>query len=219
MRTLLYLFSQLIQIATRLATRITLMLIGCGVRLLYWSVRVYGWGRVVSVLGALVVSIWLNVTVFSSNGWIGFEQLCFSVPLSTVIIWGVGRVMVALLGGWGRGVLLQLQARRTIMRIVPSNGIPLSNPAGRTRIQPPPESGVFWEQILRWENLMQSWRRVEANGGAAGRRGNAGSFRGGSGTPIAPINRATLDMAIPSSRATGCRSAEAIWREATTGNL
>jgi hypothetical protein len=75
--TLFQLLADLIRMLLRFALRLMETLIGCAVRLLYWTVRTYGWGRTGGFLAALATSymvfsrlVWRQWGITVSRGWL-----------------------------------------------------------------------------------------------------------------------------------------------------
>lgn len=94
MNWILRIVYQIVRLLLELTVRGGLMLLGCGVRLLFWSVRTYGWGRVGGFLVALFASLWINLQL----DWLsGSAAMLFSTILGTFILWG----LVAGLFTWG----------------------------------------------------------------------------------------------------------------------
>jgi group II intron reverse transcriptase/maturase len=140
-------FFRLVYIVVRLllewGMRLSLELVGCGVRLLYWSVRAYGWGRVGSFLAALGMSLWVHHHL----GWLSLSGASLgSVAAGTLALWG---------GLWGLVPWIRRGWR-------PS---PVSPPASRGT---EPGDAPLWEELVRPTTLRAAWQRVLRRGGGPG---------------------------------------------------
>jgi len=180
---LMHLFIQIIRMFFSFTFHVMGLLLGCFVRLLYWSVRRYGWGRVFCFFGALTISGWLNFRLLPAI----YPEICildakiilFGVPLGTLVVWGIGWGSIQGIGYAWRASLakaerLSLSALRE-RRSVGTGLKPVQIGAESNSLAPanqpmtiPTESGPLWEQVNRWENLLRAWQRVEANSGGAG---------------------------------------------------
>ena len=114
MNGLVSLLSKAIYLLLQAGVQAGLLFLGCGVRLLYWSVRTYGWWRVGSFLLALSGTLWMHAQL----SWLSFSSASLAgVLVGTLGLWGV------LLSGalwltrrWQRwGTEDQGNARRIIM--------------------------------------------------------------------------------------------------------
>lgn len=142
------------------------MLIGCFVRLLYWSVRTYGWGQVVGVIGALILGdliyfdlfpkLWHNVRWFSP------KPMLIGIPSLAIIVWGIGRMIV-----WGSQEALQALTSRSRENHIPET-IEQRQIERTEQVVTRTPSGQIWDQVVNWDNMMRAWQRVEVNGGSAG---------------------------------------------------
>src|SRR5574337_1043468 len=82
---LLWLVSETTYLLVKVGTRMASEIVGCGVRLFYWSVRAYGWGRVAGVLLSLAGSLWLNAQM----GWLSMSiHSVAGVLAGAVTAWG-----------------------------------------------------------------------------------------------------------------------------------
>ena len=169
------LFIELIRMLLGFTFHVARLLTGCFVRLLYWSVRRYGWGRVFCFFGALNISAWLNFRLLPAIQpgicILDAKIILLGVPLGTLVVWGIGWGSIQGIGYAWRVSLANLRERRSFgtglkpVQIGAESGTlaPASQP-----MTIPTESGPLWEQVIRWENLLRAWQRVEANGGSAG---------------------------------------------------
>jgi group II intron reverse transcriptase/maturase len=170
MRWLFRLVYVVVRLLLEWGVRLSLELVGCSVRLLYWSVRTYGWGRVGSFLAALWVSLWVH----HHFGWLSLSST------------SLGSVAVGTLGLWGGLLGLSLWLthwwhRRTDASRVPSRPTAASAWLGAPVVlgAPPAETssasaGVknggtpLWEQVVHPTTLQIAWQRVRVRGGGPG---------------------------------------------------
>lgn len=153
--------------------RITYELVGCAVRLFYWSVQRYGWGRV----GAFVAAFWASVWAHRSLGWLDLS------------IETLGSIILGTLGLWGSLMALSLwithswHHRRTYpWPVHQASPLPVATQPSTIQAlasaQPPriataslvgaERGGAIWEQAIHPTTLQQAWQRVLARGGAPG---------------------------------------------------
>jgi group II intron reverse transcriptase/maturase len=178
MHILIRLLAELIRMLIRFTFQLAALLLGCFVRLLYWSVRVYGWGRVLGFFAALTISGWVNFRILPAIGMFSVKGILIGVPLGTLIVWGIGWASFWGIGyAWQRATYnLQGRLNRNETNCLAPPGL---NPAQTSTASaaltpaPPPvtiptESGPLFQQVIHWENLLRAWQRVEANGGSAG---------------------------------------------------
>ena len=168
---LMRLFTQLILMLIRFTFHAVVLLLGCFVRLFYWSVRVYGWGRVFGFFGALTISGWINFRLLAATQIPDAKIILIGIPLGTLIVWGIGWASLQGIGYAWRESLANLRERRSVgTGLTPASTGTASGeqPPATQPVTIPTESGPLWEQVIRWENLLRAWQRVEANGGSAG---------------------------------------------------
>lgn len=160
MSQLLWLLSKITYLLLKAGVRIGLELTGCMVRLLYWSVRTYGWGRVGSFLLAFSGSLWLH----AQFGWLSLSSYSLAgVLVSTLGLWG------ALLGG-AIGLSRYWQWRWTADQPRLQDFIP--KPAHRMPNNVALAEGTeLWERLLDPATLQQAWQRVMLRGGGPGSDG------------------------------------------------
>lgn len=180
MRTLLWLFAQVVWLLVQFVLAAILEIVRCTMRLLYWTVRTYGWGRVGSFLGAVVISLWLHAAL---------DRLAFtgasmgSLTVSTLAVW----VGLWVGGRWlvQRGRQWLTSARQAAASSLPHadtgspprapEGVPASVPspsAASSSSSPPSVEGRgLWEQILSLATLQEAWRRVLVRQGSPGSDG------------------------------------------------
>jgi len=65
MSILMRLFADLVRVIIRSLFQLIILILGCLVRLLYWIVRTYGWGRVFSFFGATTLSGWVYFDIIT----------------------------------------------------------------------------------------------------------------------------------------------------------
>jgi hypothetical protein len=164
------LLADLIRMLVAFAFQMTLLALGCVVRLLYWSVRAYGWGRVGGLIGALAIGVWLSVRLW---GWAVDERMALTVAGTSAALYGGAAWLPRLVArAWAPG------------RVAGRPEQPLSfvgpGPGGRALPAPPagvaplaaspaaPPAGSIWPELVAQETLHRAWERVVANRGAAG---------------------------------------------------
>lgn len=164
MNQLLWLMSKILLLMLRAAIHVGLELLGCAVRLFYWSVRTYGWGKVTSFLMALAGSIWLHAQFgrLSSS-----SASLVTVSIGTAALWG------ALLGGalW---VTHQWQGWSTTRQHSPNPAYFPDPPIGIINAERfegtsyVAEGSELWERLVDRATLQQAWQRVLLRGGGPG---------------------------------------------------
>lgn len=161
-----------VRLLLTLAVRLTLDLVGFGVRLLYWSVRTYGWGRVGSFIGALWVSLWIHQHLgkLSLSG-----ASVSSVAVGTLGLWGgVMGAYLLLAHTWGqraesRHSLLQLPSTRPSFPVcAPALTAPAPGETGRKVLSGGNQGTPLWEQTVHPDTLKEASRRVLGRGGGPG---------------------------------------------------
>lgn len=152
MNILLKLVADLTRMLVELAIQLCLMLMGLLVRLIYWTVRTYGWGKVASFVVLAGVGYWLFTQGF---GWLAL------IPL------GLGALLPPLVNQW--------RGRREL-------GVPRNPRMGRGQTQsdgfsrleeliaPAPETFPSTQgQSISDEGLLsQAWERTRQRGGSPG---------------------------------------------------
>lgn len=178
--------ARIIEMSLRFAFAVILEILGFSVRLLYWSVRNYGWGRVVSFL----IAFWLSIEFHRRFGWLSLTTATLgSVAISTLGIWGV--IISSYL--WLSNMW---QQRRTSRSEVSQHIFPTFAPQNETcsnarlgsdsfsfntvssadgKIYPtsssPDKAAPLWAQVLHPSNLKEAWQRVLVRGGSPGSDG------------------------------------------------
>ena len=198
MRWLVRLVCEIVRLLVLGTVRASLQVLGCGVRLLYWSVRTYGWGRVGSFLAALWGSLWIHQQAhrLSFTG-----QSLGSVSLATLVLWG------GLLGGcswltraWRRRMASpDLSALPIMLPETSSSALPAPRLDGRvqalsvparvggspmwtrelsgttTQTLPAPAhtggGGPVWEDAVSLTRLRAAWQRILIRAGGPGSDG------------------------------------------------
>lgn len=185
MGILMRLVARIIEMSLRFAFSATLEILGFLVRLLYWSIRNYGWGRVVSFL----MAFWLSFELHQQFGWLSFSATTLgSMAISTLVIWG------AIIGCflWLPHLWQQIRASRSEVSPPPSiftsrnqnethanasGSGSLSSPLSPVsfideKVHPssrsPDKATPLWAQVLHPSILQEAWRRVLARGGSPG---------------------------------------------------
>ncbi|WP_448583244.1 CRISPR-associated primase-polymerase type A1 [Thermocrinis sp.] len=188
MEILLRLMAKIVFLLVQFTLKAGLEILGCGVRLLYWSVRTYGWGRVIALFLALWLSVWVHQQLCNS---FAFPASLGSIAFATLSFWGI---MVGgylwLVRRWQQGVRnwsvgTSLQSRWNSHAHAPSNSpepqrdsfsLPTSLTSGALPPQqaaPSPCGTSLWEQVLSSSTLQEAWRRVLMRGGSPGLDGMA----------------------------------------------
>ena len=169
MSQLLWLLSKITYLLLKAWVRIGLELIGCMVRLLYWSVRTYGWGRVGSLLLALAGSLWLHAQLGRlslSSGSLA------SVLVGTLGFWGT------LLGGalwlsrrWQEWSWNSYPLRLKTQNLISEQAYRTSDATTVSASVALAEGTELWERLLAPATLQQAWQRVFMRGGGPGSDG------------------------------------------------
>lgn len=164
MNRLLWLMNKIVLLMLRAAIHVSLELLGCAVRLFYWSVRTYGWGKVTSFLIALAGSIWLH----AQFGRLHLSSTSLAtVAVGTAALWGV------LLGGafW---LSRRWQERSNARQHSPNPAYfpdPPISIINTERSEGTPyvaEATELWERLVDRATLHQAWQRVLLRGGGPG---------------------------------------------------
>jgi len=186
MGILLRLTAKIVFLLMQFILRAELEILGCMVRLLYWSVRTYGWGRVAAFFLALWLSVWVHQQLGSP---FTFPASLGSIAFVTFSLWGI------MVGGylwlarrWRQGMIDQFvrvspQSWRNFSNPTPSVSpaiqkdvsFPSASLASKTlpsRQETPSPCGTsLWEQVLSLTTLQEAWRRVLVRGGGPGSDG------------------------------------------------
>ncbi|MFA0783435.1 CRISPR-associated primase-polymerase type A1 [Fervidibacter sacchari] len=183
MGILLRLMAKIVFLLVQFTLKAGLEVLGCIVRLLYWSVRTYGWGRVAAFFLALWLSVWVHqqlgspFTLPASLGSIAFVTFSFWGIMVGGYLWLARR--------WQQGVRnwsvrTSPQSRWNSHAHAPSNSPApqrdsLSLPTSLTSGALPSQQAVLspcgtslWEQVLSLTTLKEAWRRVLVRGGSPG---------------------------------------------------
>ncbi|MCC6445645.1 MAG: hypothetical protein IT210_19590 [Armatimonadetes bacterium] len=165
---LVRLIIDIVRMLLAFALKVAADLIGCAIRLLYWSVRIYGWGKVAGVLLALAASLWLSAWRSGSRG---AASPFWGVLFVAVLLWGAGWLAVfgvrpafgKLRAGRARDRLPAPDACRALPPF-PSPTADASAPAvARTD-----QAASLWARATGPERLQEAWQRVTARGGGPG---------------------------------------------------
>lgn len=145
--------------------RLSLEIVGCVVRLLYWSVRTYGWGRVSSFIACLWLSLWLHHH---------FDRLSlssttlFSAAACTLGLWG------AFVGSY-RWLALQWRRRTERPLAVPCDLVPIPENTKRLAQELTSTEGAggnnLWEKVVHPDTLHRAWQKVLGKAGGPGSDG------------------------------------------------
>ena len=178
--------AKIVFLLVQFTLRAALEVLGCMVRLLYWSVRTYGWGRV----AAFFLALWLSVWVHQQLG----NPFAFPASLGSIafVAFGFWGLMV---GGylWLARLWQQGMSDRSVRALLPSQGnfhahvpsaplapqgnassLSASTPSGvlpSRQAVPSPYGTGLWEQVLSPATLQEAWRRVLVRGGSPGSDG------------------------------------------------
>ncbi|MFN3421652.1 MAG: CRISPR-associated primase-polymerase type A1, partial [Armatimonadota bacterium] len=190
MGILMRLVARVIEMLLRFTFSAALEILGFSVRLLYWSVRNYGWGKVISFL----IAFWLSIELHRKFGWFSLTSATFgSMAISTLGIWGamVGSYLW-LSHFWQRRRttrselfpststftpqnLFQNETHANSKTIsIPSSLSPISSVSEKvcpTLSSPPDKATPLWARVLHPSNLQEAWQRVLVRGGSPGSDG------------------------------------------------
>ena len=177
-----------IEMLLRFSFSATLEILGLLVRILYWSVRTYGWGRVVSFL----IALWLSIELHRRFGWFSLTTAnLWSMAISTLGIWGV------IVGSYFWLSRLWQQRRTFRSEVSPPTSVFPSNASCQNETHANSKSGSasslshvpsvgeevclnssfpdkaapLWAQVLHPSNLREAWQRVLVRGGSPGSDG------------------------------------------------
>jgi group II intron reverse transcriptase/maturase len=121
-----------------------LLLLGCAVRLVYWTVRTYGWGQVLKFAAAAWGALWLSAVLGAISP--------APVAVFSLVLWAGISVGYR----WARLTVDQWFVNRSI-------------PAIRTAsIGPQAPPSPLWEQATSLTTLQEAWQRVWLRGGGPG---------------------------------------------------
>jgi hypothetical protein len=115
--------AKIVFLLVQFTLRAALEVLGCIVRLLYWSVRTYGWGRVAAFFLALWLSVWVHQQLGSP---FAFPASLGSIAFIAFGFWGLmvgGYLWLARLwqqGMSGRSVRTLLSSQGNFHAHVPS---------------------------------------------------------------------------------------------------
>lgn len=181
LHTVPWLLAEVVRLLVQFILTVCLEVLGCAVRLLYWSVRTYGWGRVAGVLGVVFASVYLHA-VF---GRLSVTAASVgSVTLTSLALWAG----FWLVGPWalrrGRHWLGSASHPSGIAVSFPETAATVSLPAGTSApspsalpappaigalpATPAPTGGELWERVVNLATLQQAWRRVLVRNGSPG---------------------------------------------------
>lgn len=180
MGILIRLVARSIEMLLRFSFSATLEILGFLVRLLYWSVRTYGWGRV----GSFFFAFWLSLEIHKSFGRPSFSSATLgSIAISTLIIWGMLLgVYFWLSYRWQQRSSSQNQnsSPSTSLNKGFSNLNAFSSftsslvnfNSEKSNSLPSSGDGMsLWEKVLHPTNLQEAWRRVLLRCGSPGSDG------------------------------------------------
>jgi len=176
MRALVWLVAEVLRLLVQFVLAAILEIVRCTVRLLYWSVRTYGWGRVGSFLGAVLISLWLHATL---------DRLAFtgasmgSLTVTTFAVWGGGLWLIQRGSQWLNAARpMEVPAPpppETGSLPPPPDGIPASLPSPSAASSSPStrslEGRGFGGQLISLVTLQEAWRRVLVRHGSPGTDG------------------------------------------------
>ncbi|NHM27881.1 hypothetical protein G7K71_13015 [Desulfofundulus sp. TPOSR] len=174
MMQILFLFlTDIVKMLVFFVLRVAEAFAGCAVRLFYWSVRTYGWGRVAWFLSSAGISAWLYSQLF---GHVSGGVVFIVVAAGTAGIYGAGLLVVrGVACGWYRKWLERLKppgqegpkSEGTIFS--PAVTLPFPVPGASTGSGA--HTGSLWERLLAPETIRQAWHRVLVRGGGPGTDG------------------------------------------------
>lgn len=164
------------------------MIMGCLVRLLYWSVRTYGWGRV----GSFFLCLWISIELHHKVDGFAFSLSSVgSILVIAVLLW-----TLMMLGYWWLNRWWQGRNSRTSVSSM-SNTLPscfqpimpplinpnlnqasknlssLSQNQNHEIVHPICSTGTqaLWQQVLSPTNLREAWQRVLVRNASPGSDG------------------------------------------------
>lgn len=182
MRAIAWFLAEVLRLLLEFALTACLELLRCAVRLLYWTVRRYGWGRVGTFFGVALASLYLHAEF---GGATVTAASLASVTLSTLAVWAAV---------WYGGLWLAHRGRRRLNPATPTGpspvchsasaaptatmnassstaASPLPPPPPPTAPSPPtasPPGGEIWGRIVSLASLQEAWRRVLSRNGGPG---------------------------------------------------
>jgi group II intron reverse transcriptase/maturase len=158
MNRLIWLLTKLVYLLLGAAVDGAMLLLGCGVRLLYWSVRTYGWGSVGSFFAVVLVSLWLRVQL--SWSWVG--ALVGSLGLWAVLWFGFRALMYR----WQPASTGELSPQNLVPPLIRGNAD--ASLTSESRAYALSDGTELWERLVNPATLRQAWQRVLLRGGGPG---------------------------------------------------
>ncbi len=174
--------ARIIEMLVRFSLAVMLELMGCIVRLLYWSVRRYGWGRVGSFLMAFCLSVGLSQQMGWVSASIAFLEF---ILISTLVIWLSLMASYWGLSQWWRNRAASAPLSSRQFPLMSSQPFPSPNPTSSPlpypttsdtrpalpRVAPSEQPLPLWQKVLHSSTLHEAWRRVLVRNGGPGSDG------------------------------------------------
>ncbi len=165
-------FANILRMLVFFTLRVIEMLLGLAVRLCYWSVRAYGWARVMWMVGAGLVAVWLHGLI-GEMGWDARTVMTIAALMGVIYGGGMlaGRAISEVAGGaeFGRMALVGRGATSSGDSRTPSSK-PASDRVSLSVFHQT-EPSALWERFAAPATLREAWQRVLVRGGGPGSDG------------------------------------------------
>ncbi len=158
MSIILRLIADLIRIIIRFSFRVITEVLKCFLQLLAWSIRIYGWRKVLQVIAVIILSGWMYFYLipgaFHSIKWFNIKLFIIGFPAIALVLFSFAKGFI-----WAGKIAFRKIASKFKNRITNKKNLKVNEYI---------TSGKLWEQFNNIDNLTRAWKRVEENGGSAG---------------------------------------------------